>query len=127
MMRVLCAHNSGYLAGAPLQVGVVQLHLQLFDPGVGHAAPEDHEVAGPPQPRLGLGPPVGRQDRLGGGLGCAGDVVSERRGHLDLQPGHVADSEAQQAGHSHPQPELTVSDLVETDDGIQFTWGANRE
>ena len=28
---------------------------------------------------------------------------------------------------SHPQPELTVSDLVETDDGIQFTWGGSEE
>lgn len=89
---------------------MVPVHLDLTDASVGGAAEEDDPVGDPPKERLHLTVPLGGQDRLGARLGSARDVVSERRGDLDLESGDVADGEAKDSTGHHHHPESNVSE-----------------
>ena len=60
------------------------LHLPAPDPGVSRRAPQHHHVARPPEKALGLLVVQDGQHRLGTGFGCAGHVVGQGTGELDL-------------------------------------------
>ena len=96
------------------------LHLPAPDPGISRGAPQHHHVARPPEKALGLLVVEDSQHRLGTGFGCAGHVVGQGTGELDLQSRHIADGEAKQAAQRHHTPEVGAAQLGEGEEGPEL-------
>lgn len=92
---------------------MILLHLLLADPGVGGAAEEYHPIGYPPKERLNFAVPVGGQHRLRASFSCAGDIVREGWGHLNLETSDVADGKTKNTSSYHHGPEREVAIALE--------------
>lgn len=100
---------------------MVLFHFLLAYAGVGGAAEKYHPIRYPPKERFHFTVPVGGQHSLGARFRRTGDVVGQRRRHLNLQTRHVPYGETENAPSNHHGPKGGIPEARESQQRGQFT------